>query len=32
MWKLRTKTIPVVIGAIDMIKKGTQNLIDQTPG
>ena len=32
MWKLRTKTIPVVTGAIDMIKKGTQNLIDQTPG
>ena len=32
MWKLRTKTIPVVIGALSMIKKGSQNLIDQIPG
>ena len=27
-----TKTIPVVIGALGMIKKGTQNFIDQIPG
>ena len=32
MWKLKTKTIPVVIGALGMIKKGTQNSIDQIPG
>ena len=31
MWKLRTKTIPVVTGALSMIKKGSQNLIDQIP-
>ena len=32
MWKLKTKIIPVVIGALGMIKKGTQNFIDQIPG
>ena len=32
MWKLKTKTIPVVIEALGMIKKGTQNFIDQIPG
>ena len=32
MWKLKTKIIPVVIGALRMIKKGTQNFIDQIPG
>ena len=32
MWKLKTKTILVVTGALGMIKKGTQNLIDQIPG
>ena len=32
MWKLKTKIIPVVIGALAMIKKGTQNFIDQIPG
>ena len=32
MWKLKTKTIPVVIGVLDMIKKGTQNFINQIPG
>ena len=32
MWKLKTKTIPVVIGALGMIKKGTQNFIDHIPG
>ena len=32
MWTLKTKTIPVVIGALGMIKKSTQNFIDQTPG
>ena len=28
----KTKTIPVVIRALGMIKKGTQNFIDQIPG
>ena len=32
MRKLKTKIISVVIGALGMIKKGTQNFIDQTPG
>ena len=32
MWKLKTKIIPVVIGALGMIKKGTQSFIDQIPG
>ena len=32
MWKLKTKTILVVIGALGMIKKGRQNFIDQIPG
>ena len=32
MWKLKTKTIPVVIGDLGIIKKGTQNVINQIPG
>ena len=32
VWKLKTKAIPVVVGALEMIKKGTQNFIDQIPG
>ena len=32
MWKLKTNTILVVTGALGMIKKGTQNFIDQIPG
>ena len=32
MWKLKTKTIPLVIGTLGMIKKGTQNSINQIPG
>ena len=32
MWKLKTKIIPVVIGALGIIKKGTQNFIDEIPG
>ena len=31
MWKLKKKIIPVVIGALGMIKKGIQNFIDQIP-
>ena len=34
MWKLQTKTIPVVIRVLGMImiNKGTQNFTDQIPG
>ena len=32
MWKLKTKTIPVVIKSLGMIKKGTLNFIDQISG
>ena len=32
IWKLKTKTIPVVIGALRVIKKNTQNFIDQISG
>ena len=32
MRKLKTKTIPVVIGVLGMIKKSTQNFIDRIPG
>ena len=32
MWKLKAKTIPVVIGTLGMIKKGLQIFIDQIPG
>ena len=32
IWKLKTKIIPVVIGALEMIKKRTLNFIDQIAG
>ena len=32
MYKMKTKTIPVVVGAIDMIKKGTQKYVNEIPG
>ena len=32
MWHLNVKTIPVVIGALGMIKKGTQSYLDKIPG
>ena len=32
MWEIKNKTIPVAIGALGTIKKGTQNFIDQTLG
>ena len=32
MWKLKTKTNPVVIGALGMIQKGSQDFIVQIPG
>ena len=27
MWKIKTRTIPVTVGALNMIKKGTPNLL-----
>ena len=32
MWKIKTKTIPVIVGALDMIKKGTQKYVNEIPG
>ena len=32
MWKLKTNIIPVVIGALRIIKMESQNFIDQIPG
>ena len=32
MWKLKTNIIPVVIGALGIIKMESQNFIDQIPG
>ena len=32
MWKMRTETIPVVIGALGAIKKGLEKYVDQVPG
>ena len=32
MWKMKTKTIPVIVGAIHMIKKGTQKYVNEIPG
>ena len=28
MWKLKVKTIPVVVGALSLVKKGTEELIN----
>ena len=32
MWKMKTETIPVIAGAIDMIKKGTRKYVNEIPG
>ena len=32
MWKMKTKTIPVIVRARGMIKKGTQKYVDEIPG
>ena len=32
MWKTKTKTIPVIVGALGMIKKGTQKYVNEIPG
>ena len=32
MWKMKTKTIPFIVGALGMIKKGTQKYVNEIPG
>ena len=32
MWHMRTETVPVIVGALGMIKKGTKKLINKIPG
>ena len=32
MWQMKTEIIPVVVGALGMIKKGSQKLIKEIPG
>jgi len=32
MWHLKTTTIPVVVGALGLIKKGTNAFIEKIPG
>ena len=32
MWKMKTITVPVIVGALGMIKKGTQKFLDRIPG
>ena len=32
MWKLRTSTVPVIVGALGMIKNGCQKHLDTIPG
>ena len=32
MWKMKTKAIPVIVGALGMVIKGTQKYINEIPG
>ena len=32
MWHLRARNIPVVIGALGLVKKGTKDFLDKIPG
>ena len=32
MWKTKTKTLPVIVGAIDVTKKETQKYVNETLG
>ena len=32
MWKMKTKTLAVIVGALGMIKKGTQKYVNEIPG
>ena len=31
MWKMKTKTIPVIVGTLRMIKKGTKKYVNEIP-
>ena len=31
MWKMKTKTISIIVGALGMIKKGTQKYVNEIP-
>ena len=31
MWKMKTKTIPVIVGALGMIKNGTEKFANEIP-
>ena len=32
LWHMKTVTVPVVIGALGMIKKGTEKYLEKIPG
>ena len=32
MWHLRARSIPVVIGALGLVKRGTEDFLDEIPG
>ena len=32
MWKMKTKTIPVIVGALGMIRKRTHKYVNEVPG
>ena len=32
IWKIKTKTIPVIVGELGMIKEGTQEHVNEIPG
>ena len=32
MWRLKTTTIPVVVGSLGLIKKGTNQFLEKSPG
>ena len=32
MWKMKTKATPVIVGALGMIKKGTQKYVNEISG
>ena len=32
MWKMKAKSIPVIVGVLGMIKKGTQKCANEIPG
>ena len=32
MWKIKTEIIPVIVGALGMIKKGAQRYVNEIPG